>query len=265
MFESFAVNKFNSTGVVQWMYNSAWPTLYWQLFDYYLMPNGAFYGTKKASSPVLPIYNYGDHGIYVNNDKKDSLTDISLQIKIFDINSNLLFDEVEKLDIGPNQSKKVLNMPEVDNLSSTFFLDLRLMDDEGKSVENNFYWLSTKPDIPDFEKSTWYWTPNKQHADFKALNSIEKTEVNYDYSISTDKDGANFEVTIHNPTNKIAFFLEFMLVDKETNEPVLPVYWSDNYISLLPGEKRILTVAGNSSQFSNPERMNIVIQGFNLK
>ena len=53
MFESFGVNKFNSTGVIQWMFNSAFPEMYWQLFDSYLMPNGAFYGAMKGCQPLI--------------------------------------------------------------------------------------------------------------------------------------------------------------------------------------------------------------------
>lgn len=265
MFEAFAVNKFHSTGVVQWMFNSAWPTLYWQLFDYYLMPNGAFYGTKKAASPVLPVYNYGDKGIYINNDRLEELRDLTLQVKVYDIHSSLLFDQTTQLNIGPNQAKKVLDMPELKGLSSTYFLDLRLMDDKEKLIENNFYWLSTVADIPDFENTTWYWTPNKQHADFSALDSMPKTTIEYNNSISDGEGKVSFEVVAHNPTDKIAFFIDFMLVDEKTGEPVLPVFWSDNYISLLPGEKRTLTGTADGRGLSDTKGLKIMMQGFNLK
>lgn len=265
MFEAFAVNKFHSTGVVQWMYNSAWPTLYWQLFDYYLMPNGAFYGTKKAASPVLPVYNYGDKAIYINNDRLSELSNLSLEVKVYDIQSNLLSDQTVQLNIGPNQAMKVLDMPELQDLSSTYFLDLRLMNDSGNLIENNFYWLSTVPDIPDFENTTWYWTPNKQHADFSALGSMSKAEVTYDYSIQPATDEVSFEVKVHNPTDQIAFFLDFMLVEEETGEPLLPVFWSDNYISLLPGEERTLTGTADRKRASDTKGLKIVMQGFNLE
>lgn len=265
MFEAFAVNKFHSTGVVQWMYNSAWPTLYWQLFDYYLMPNGAFYGTKKAAAPLLPVYNYGDHGIYINNDRLEEAKDLSLHVKVYDIHSNMLFDRIEKLSVAANSAVKVLNIPELEGLTSTYFLDLRLADQQGGVIENNFYWLSTVPDIPDFEKTTWYWTPNKQHADFSALNSMPKTEVTYSYSINHDANEVSFEVEAHNPTDKIAFFIDFMLVDEKTGEPVLPVFWSDNYISLLPGEQRTLTGTADTHHLENTKGLKIVMQGFNLE
>ncbi len=265
MFEAFAVNKFNSTGVVQWMYNSAWPTLYWQLFDYYLMPNGAFFGTRKAASPVLPIYNYGDNGIYVNNDRLDALRGLSLEVRIYDINSNLMFINTEKVDMEPNSAKKVMNMPDLSGISTTYFLDLKLKDTQGELIENNFYWLSTKPDIPDFENTTWYWTPNKQHADFTAINSMPKSKVEFDYSVSTAADGLSYEVKVHNPTDKIAFFIEFMLVDKLTNEPIVPIFWADNYISLLPGESKTLSGTAKTGSSSNMDGFEITMQGFNLE
>lgn len=265
MFEAFAVNKFHSTGVVQWMFNSAWPTLYWQLFDYYLMPNGAYFGTKKAASPVLPVYNYGDKGVYINNDRLEELKDLTVLVKVYDIHSNLLFEKNDKLDIGPNQAMKVLDIPEISGISSTYFLDLRLEDSNGRPIEKNFYWLSSVPDIPDFEKSTWYWTPSKQHADFSALDSMPKTTIEYSYSIKNVDNELSYEVTVLNPSDKIAFFIEFMLVDEKTGEPLLPVFWSDNYISLLPGEQRVINGTAENTLSKDRKDMKIVMQGFNVK
>ena len=265
MFEAFAVNKFHSTGVVQWMFNSAWPTLYWQLFDYYLMPNGAYYGTKKAASPVLPVYSYGDKGIYINNDRLVELLDLTMQVKIYDIHSNLVFSRDMNFDVGPNQAKKLMELPDIPGLSMTYFLDLRLVDKKENLIQNNFYWLSTVADIPDFENSTWYWTPSKQHADFSALDSMSKTTVEYNYSIDEIDGMLSFEVTVLNPTDKIAFFVDFMLVEDKTNEPILPVFWSDNYISLLPGEQRVLTGTAENSELKDRKELKITMQGFNLE
>ncbi|MCD6374001.1 MAG: beta galactosidase jelly roll domain-containing protein, partial [Caldisericaceae bacterium] len=72
MFESFAINKFNSTGLILWMLNSAWPELYWQLYDYYLMPNAAYYATKKACAPLQLMYNYYEHAVYLHNNTLQS-------------------------------------------------------------------------------------------------------------------------------------------------------------------------------------------------
>ena len=59
MFEAFEANRFEATGIIQWMYNASWPKLWWQLYDYYLMPTGAFYGARIANEPLHISYNYG--------------------------------------------------------------------------------------------------------------------------------------------------------------------------------------------------------------
>jgi len=64
MFEAFQANKANATGIIQWMLNSAWPEMYWQLYDSFLRQNGAYYGAKKANEPVHLLYNYGNNSIF---------------------------------------------------------------------------------------------------------------------------------------------------------------------------------------------------------
>ncbi len=67
MFEAYSRNKYNSTGVIQWMLNSAWPSLIWQLWDYYLQPAGGYYGVKKACEPLHVMYSYDDRSVEVVN------------------------------------------------------------------------------------------------------------------------------------------------------------------------------------------------------
>jgi exo-1,4-beta-D-glucosaminidase len=67
MFEAFSRNKYTSTGVIQRMLNNAWPGLIWHLYDYYLLPGGGYFGTKKACQPLLPLYSYTDGSIWVVN------------------------------------------------------------------------------------------------------------------------------------------------------------------------------------------------------
>jgi exo-1,4-beta-D-glucosaminidase len=90
---------------------------------------------------------------------------------------------------------------------------------------------------------------------------MPKAEVEFEYSIFNDSEGIEFEVIVHNPTDKIAFFMEFILSDKVSGEPVLPVFWNDNYISLLPGETRILK---GTAKDNRAEQMEILMQGYNL-
>ena len=264
MFEAFAVNKFHSTGVVQWMYNSAWPTFYWQLFDYFLMPNGAFYGTRKAAAPLSPIYNYGDKNIYVNNDYLSSRENLKLEVKVFDIKSNLLYREDKSFSIPANSAEMIINMTELEGLTTTYFLDLRLTGSNSREIINNFYWLSTADDVPDFERTTWYWTPNKEHADLKAINNMPETSIDFSYSVNEKDGNIYFSADLSNPSDLIAFFIEVQIVDRASNEPVLPVFWNDNYVSLLPGEAR--TLEGYIDAGSrNAGDLTVTVQGQNLK
>ncbi len=67
MFEAYARNKYVSTGVIQWMLDNAWPSLIWHLYDYYLVPSGGYFGTKKACEPVHIQYSYDDNSVAVIN------------------------------------------------------------------------------------------------------------------------------------------------------------------------------------------------------
>ncbi len=264
MFEAFSVNKYNSTGVVQWMYNTAWPAFYWQLFDYYLMPTGAFYATQKSAAPLSAIYNYGDKNIYVNNDYFTSQEGLTLEVSVLDLNSNIIFMDETEFSIGANSSELIVEMPDFRDVTDVYFLDLRLLDSSGEEIHHNFYWLSVVEDVPDFDNTTWYYTPNKEHADFTALHQMPKTEIEFSYDVRRSGDEFEFTATLSNPTDQLAFFIELHAIDESANEPLLPVFWEDNYISLLPGEERILkaTVHNHGQNLSD---LTVVMQGWNLE
>ncbi len=243
MFEAFAVNNGKTTGIIQWMFNSAWPEMYWQLFDSYLMPNGAFYGVKKAAYPLHLIYNYSDKSIYAVNGYFKKFGDLKADIKVYDINSNEVWNEAITFEIGENTAKKILPYSVMKStglvdLSDTYFLSLKLLDSERKEVSNNFYWLSKKSDIPDYQKTEWYYTPIKQYADFKLLHQLPQVNIEAVCEFEENQVEKTAHVTLKNPTENIAFFIELKIVGHKSGLSVLPIFWDDNYISLLPREKR---------------------------
>jgi exo-1,4-beta-D-glucosaminidase len=238
MFEAFEVNKPNTTGIIQWMLNSAWPGMLWQLYDWYMMPNGAFYGAKTACRPLNIIYNYKDKNIYLSNDYYELFENLTAEIRVLDINSREVFSESLKVSIGKNESVNILEMPAMTGLTTTYFLDLRLIDNTGNLLNSNFYWLSTKDDVPDFENSEWFITPNKSYADFTGINGMAETELNVDHDFIEQEDTVMVEVRLQNTTEKIAFFIQLELSGRESGSSILPVFWEDNYVSILPGETR---------------------------
>ena len=97
MFEAFVANKYKSTGVIQWMYNSAWPKLWWQLYDYYLQPNGAFYGARKAGEPVHLIYNYGNQEIAAVNSSATPSPKLKATIRVLDFGLKEIVSKIGRL------------------------------------------------------------------------------------------------------------------------------------------------------------------------
>ncbi|MGB2865624.1 MAG: sugar-binding domain-containing protein, partial [Sedimentisphaerales bacterium] len=167
MFEAFRANKGSATGIVQWMLNAAWPKMYWQLYDKYLLPTGAFYAAKKACEPLHLLYNYGDRGIYIVNDHLAAFRNLKATIRVLDINSTEVFNRMFEIDTEPESSTKIFELPELLNISMTYFLDLRLNNDKGIEIGSNFYWLSTRPDVLDYDTKVepWpYFTPSKEFA-----------------------------------------------------------------------------------------------------
>ncbi len=234
MFESFAVNKPNATGVIQWMLNSAWPEMYWQLYDYYLMPNGAFYGARTACRPLTLAYNYGNRGIYVVNDTLKSHTDLSARVRVFDIQSKEIFSKTLPVTAAANQSKKVLDLPQFKDAGSVYFASFTLLGPDERVVGDNFYWLSSKPEVLDDAAAKWFYTPIKEHADFRALETLAPAEVDVSHQFGKGK----VHVTLTNKGDKLAFFIYLQVLDKKNGNSILPIFWEDNYISLLPGQSK---------------------------
>lgn len=242
MFEAFKVNYPNTTGVIQWMLNSAFPNMLWQLYDWYLMPNGAFYAAKNACRPLNIIYNYKDHGVYISNEFHTSLDGLAAEITVLNTAGKKVYDEVVPVEIQKNESMKIQVLPDFKTVGDMYFLDLRLIDSKDNEQITNFYWLSTKDDVLDYENSDWFLTGNSSYADLTGINRLKNVEVKATPQFTEDEEKVMVSVALENPTDALAFFIELSLTNPETGLSVLPVFWENNYISLLPGEKR--TVQG---------------------
>jgi exo-1,4-beta-D-glucosaminidase len=264
MFEAFRVNRPKATGVVQWMLNAAWPKLYWQLYDWYLAPTGAFYGTKKACRPCQLIYNYSSHAVLLANDTQQSLKKSFAEIRVLDLKANEILHEKLNVDGKPESMQELLTLPDLPGITGTYFLDLRLFDSDAAQIASNFYWLSTKPDILDYEAKVvpWeYYTPSKQFADFTLLNSLAPATVEVRHDLRTENDGNILSVELKNTGGSIAFGIELNAVDANTGACIIPVFWQDNYITLLPAESKTVEVAFNKT-VSN---VSLNIDGWNIK
>ena len=239
MFEANEANKYSSTGVIHWMLNAAWPKLWWQLYDYYLQPGGAFYGTKKACEPIHILYDYGDSGIVVINNTPNTLNNLTAYIQILNFDLTRKYSSNTPVKLMPDQAIKILGLPYIKDLSKTYFVDL-ILNDGKKILSSNFYCLSSKPDLLDTAKTNWFITPTKDYADLTELNNLPKVHLTVTEKFKTEGARDLVEAEINNNTDKLAFQIVLSVKKGTHGESVLPIFLEDNYFSLLPGEKRII-------------------------
>ena len=253
MFEAFSRNKHAATGIIQWMLNNAWPGIIWHLFDYYLQPGGGYFGTKKACQPYLPLYSYTDGSIWAVNSTYRAKKGLKLHATVYDLDMTVRFSREAPLGLEADSTQEVLRIPAVRDLSPTYFLDLRIVDGKGQTVGSNFYWLSTKPETLAYERTDWFITPAKTYADFTALAKLPEVELESRLASRVKGGQGETTVTLRNPSRTLAFFVRLKLTKSQGGQEILPVFWEDNYVSLLPGESRTLTARYRKSDLGNEE------------
>ena len=229
MIEAHRVNVPRSTGVIQWMLNSAWPSLYWQLYDWYLIPTSSYWSVRKGCSPQQLIYNYANNCIYAVNDEKEDVK-LKATMKIYGLDGKLLCDTSSNVEMPMGCSKQVFETPSSDE--DIRFVFLSLEDKKGNVVSRNEYVLAKVMDKHDWKKYRWWRTQLESYGDFSALDTLAPAEV----SAAVEKDGKKYNVTLENKSDVVAFFVR---MDVKPNEKdLLHAWWTDNLITLQPGETR---------------------------
>jgi exo-1,4-beta-D-glucosaminidase len=264
MFEAYGRNKYKSTGIIQWMLNNAWPSLLWHLYSYDLRPAGGYFGSKIALELVHAQFSYDDRTVAVVNSTQKDQTALKVVAKIFDISGSEKFSREAQLDVAADGVAKTIAIPEPTDISSTYFLSLQLFSSAGELLSRNFYWLSSKPDVLDFAKTEWYYTPQTDFADFSALQNLPKASVRAAlYPAVGNQHDAQFRVVVENTGISVAFLTRLRLVKGKEHNEILPVFWQDNYICLMPGEKREVAVNLRKSDLDSA-KPGLLVDGFNL-
>jgi exo-1,4-beta-D-glucosaminidase len=262
MFEAYGRNKYTSTGVIQWMLNNSWPSLIWHLYDYYLVPAGGYFGTKKAMEPVHVQYSYDDNSVAVVNSTYEALKGVKVSAKIYNIDAAEKGSHDVTLDLAADSSTKAFDLPKVEGLSKTYFLRLQLSDAAGKRLSDNFYWLSTKADTLNWAKQQdTVYTPQAEFGDLTGLNSLPPVTLRTAAALGN----GNVRVKVTNPSNAVAFMVHLRVIRCEGGQDLTPILWDDNYFSLLPGESRTVgaTFARDESGGLGP-KIALIIDGWNV-
>ena len=275
MFEAYARNRYTSTGVIQWMINNAWPSLFWHLYDYYLQPAGGYFGTKKACEPLHVQYSYDDRSVVVSNSLSEKFSGISVKAELYDFDLRRQFSKEMTLDIDSDSVRRVTTIPPASggSVSPVYFLKLTLYDSEGKLASSNFYWLSRKAANIQWSKTEYFdgdtsgssiYTPASPYDDFTALNHLPKVRLDAAAKIERDEAGLRVRVSLRNPSEHLAFQVHLGIRHKKETAEILPVLWDDNYFELMPGESRDL-----SAQFLSANALDgspeLAVAGWNIE
>jgi exo-1,4-beta-D-glucosaminidase len=242
MFEAYTKRKYDSTGVVQWMLNNAWPSMIWHLYDYYLDAGAGYFATKKACEPLHIQYAYDDHSVDVVNSTYRLASGLHATVKVHGISWNELYSADADLSSAVDSVQRVFTIPEqlYAGPERIFFIDLTLSDASGKVVSRNFYWVPGTLTAFDWAKTDYTHTPAERHEDLRALTTLQTATVASHAEIEKSANGRVIRLQLENKSAALAFQVS-AAVRSSSGELIAPVIWSDNWIELTPGEKRTLT------------------------
>jgi len=244
MFEAYAQNKYTSTGVIQWMLNNPWPSTYWHLYDYFLYPAGGYFGTKKACEPLHVQYSYDDRSVVVVSSLREAASGLTVSARVFDFGLKELFSRESKADVEANSAKQVLTLPPfpAEPGAATYFVRLSLRDKSGKEISSNFYWLPARLSTLAWDKTPdTAFTPIATFEDLTALNGLPQVRLQAAAKFEKAEGSDRVRVTIENPGRSLAFQVHVGVRKAHSEDEILPVLWDDNYVSLLPGESKVMT------------------------
>jgi exo-1,4-beta-D-glucosaminidase len=239
MFEAYGANKYRSTGVIQWMLNNAWPSFFWHLYDYYLVPGGGYFGTRKANEPLHIQYRFDDRKVVVVNSTLHDYPDLHATMRLVDVAGAAQFVHESPVSVASDGVATAFAIPEQ---ATTTFLRLTLRDGAGKVVSENCYWLPAKLADMNWGKTTYVNTPANNYANMRDLASLRPALLQW----SAHRGKARGEVVIDmkNESKSVAFFMHLRAVKPGTEDEIVPIFWDDNFVSLLPGESTVVTAKG---------------------
>jgi exo-1,4-beta-D-glucosaminidase len=210
--------------------------------------------------PVHVQYSYDDNSVAVVNSMYMALNGRKVSAKIYNIDGTEKFSKDVTVDMPADSSTKAFDLPQVDGLSKTYFLRLQLHAPGGELLGDNFYWLSTKADTLNWEKQQdTVYTPQAEFGDLTGLNSLPPVKLQAESAIG---DG-EAHVTVTNPSNAVAFMVHLRVTRGRGGEDLTPIFWDDNYFTLLPGEKRTVSAKFAQPAADAPKPV-LVLDGWNV-
>lgn len=225
------------TGILIWKTQNPWTSLRGQMYDWSLDVNASLYGTRKGCEPLHAYYNPVTRKAGLLNTTLKDYTDLSIVARIYNLEGKLLWEKETRASSKANTVQELLDIPVPEGIKGAYFLRLALNADVP-----NIYWLTTEP------------------KDYTSLSQLPKSRP--DIKTDIKKEGSNFVGTVRlSADSQISFFNRIKVFDKETGKRILPVHYSDNYITLMPGDQQEISLEFPANL--PEERIQIVVDSYN--
>ncbi|MFY9115929.1 MAG: discoidin domain-containing protein [Bacteroidales bacterium] len=241
LFESRSAHR---QGLLLWMSHPAWPSMVWQTYDYYFDPTAAYFACKKASEPLHIQWNSLDNKIEIVNLHAGNRERLTATVQVLDTEGTVHWRKDTLLHCPEDTTLTCCLIPFPETLSDVHFIQLSLTENK-KTVSENFYWRG------------------KEAGNLKALLNLPKVRPEV-YTTAKRKQGVwTLKVRLHNNTSTPCLMLHLKVTGKKSKEQILPVFYSDNFFSLMPGEKKKVTITLKDED-TQGEKPRVLIDGFNL-
>jgi len=229
------------SGMLVWKNQNPWTALRGQFYDVFLEQNGGFYGYQHGAIPLHVQLNLNDSAVCLVNQTPSDLKNLKISSELYDIHGNFISREEYQVSISASTvaDQKKINTQSVNE--NVYFLRLKITDLNDELKDQNFYWLSK---------------PGKS---FEKLNELKSTTLQGEFK------GKKIFV-VSNPGKETAFFVRMKVINEQGGDLLLPVYFSDNYITLLPGERREISIDTSLlPESSKTTSLLLITEGYNVK
>jgi hypothetical protein len=233
-----------NSGRMLWMTQPAWPSSAWQIFSSDYDTHGAFYGMKKASEPVHVQMNLPDHKVVLVNNRREALSAVRVRAVVQALDGRELANREVRLDAPAGKTQPAFDL-DFDALmaSGPVLVRLEAVDAAGTRLSDNFYWQA------------------KDDAALQPLAGMAQVGLTASARQVQAEGERRVDVTLTNPAKTAAIQAKLGLFDGN-GQQVLPAYFTDNYVSLLPGETRTVTISAPAGSGGN--RPVVRLRGWNV-
>jgi hypothetical protein len=241
MFES--QSKYRA-GLLLWMSHSCWPSFVWQTYDYFFEPTAAYFGCKLASEPLHIQWNREAETIEVVNYSGGDRRGLSARVEIFNMDGARMGDRVVTVDSKEDSVGTAISMMYPKGLSSVHFLRLTLAQGV-KVISRNDY-------VRSFVEG-----------DYRAIRSLAKARVSATTTVKREGEVWRLATVLQNASGWPSLMTRVKVVRGESGDRILPAIYDDNYVLLMPGERRTLHTEVSHAD-TRGETPKIVVSGFNV-